>query len=114
MGRPRKELTEEQLIEVGALASCLNQEQIADYFGISRTTFWEMMKRDERVSEQYKKGRAKCIEEVATGLITEAKAGNMTAAIFFLKTQAGWRETEETTTEREPITINIVKPDGVD
>jgi len=113
-GRPKRELTEEELIEVGALAAVLTQEQIADYLGVSRTTFHEILKRDERVSEQYKKGKARAIATIAKNLINQAMSGNTTAAIFYLKTQAGWRETEDGSKEREPITINIVKPDGVD
>ncbi len=32
---------------------------------------------------------------VAQSLITKARAGNVTAMIFYLKTQGGWRETLE-------------------
>ena len=54
MGRKPKELTSEQKIQVEALAAYLTQEQIADYFSLSRTTFYEMMKRDEEISERRK------------------------------------------------------------
>lgn len=93
-GRPLVELTAEQKDEVKTLASVLNSEQMADYFGISRTTFYEIMKRDEEVSEQYKKGKAEAIESVAQNLILKARDGNLGAQIFFLKTQAGWKETQ--------------------
>ena len=83
-GRPPVELTREQKDEIKTLASVLNSEQIADYFGISRTTFYEIMKRDEEVSEQYKKGKAEAIESVAQNLILKARDGNLGAQIFFL------------------------------
>lgn len=111
MGRPKRELSEQEIIEVGALASVLNQEQIADYLGISRTTFHEIMKRDERVFVQYKKGKSKAIAGIASSLVSQARKGNVTAAIFYLKTQAGWRETKDDA-ETQPITINLVNPDG--
>jgi len=93
-GQPAKILTPEQVIEVGALASVLSQEQIADYFGIARNTFIAICERQPEVLEQYKKGKAKAIDEVAKGLIRQAKEGNTSAAMFYLKTQAGWRETQ--------------------
>ena len=39
MARPAIVLSPSQVQEVETLAALLNQEQIADYFGISRTTF---------------------------------------------------------------------------
>lgn len=92
-GRPPVKLSPEQVTEVGTLASVLSIEQIADYLGIGRTTFYEVMKRQPEVSEHYQKGKAKAIGNVARNLIVQANSGNTTAAIFYLKTQAGWKET---------------------
>lgn len=95
MPRPRKKLTAKQATEVESLAEVLTTEQIADYFGISRDTFYQIMKRQEDVSIHYKKGKAKIISEIAQNLITKARQGDLGAMIFFLKTQAGWREKTE-------------------
>lgn len=92
-GRPAIELTEAQVNQVAALSQYLSKEQIADYLGISRPTFDAIIERDDRVSLQYKKGKATAIANVAKGLVLQAMGGNMTAAIFYLKTQAGWKET---------------------
>lgn len=92
-GRPEIVLTDEQLVEISALAAVLSQQQIADYLGIGRTTFHEIMKRQEGVSEHYKKGRARAVAGIAQGLIKKALDGDTTSAIFYLKTQAGWKET---------------------
>lgn len=92
-GRPEKVLTEEQIIQVEALASVLTTEQIADYLGIGRTTFYSVMERQPEVAERYKRGRAKAVANISGNLIKQAQAGNITAAIFYLKTQAGWSET---------------------
>lgn len=89
-----KVLTEDEKAHVEALASVLTSEQIADYLGIARQTFYDIMERDPSVSVRYKKGRAKAVGNIAQNLIKKAQAGNMTAMIFYLKTQAGWSETQ--------------------
>ena len=93
MSRPFLELSEAQKAEVETLAAVLNAEQVADYFGIGRRTFYTMMQRDEEIAARYKKGKAKAIGAIAQGLINKPRSGDTTAMIFFLKTQAGWRET---------------------
>jgi predicted RNA binding protein with dsRBD fold (UPF0201 family) len=40
----------------------------------------------------YKKGRAKAIVDVAGSLLTKAREGDTASIIFYLKTQASWRE----------------------
>ena len=103
MARPRKKLTDEQVVELGALAAVLSQEQIADYFNISRKTFYEMIQRDTRVSTQYKRGRSQAIANIGGNLLSQAKAGNTAAAIFYLKTQAGWKETQVVQNENKDV-----------
>lgn len=95
MGRPRAwEPTEKEYEMVEKLAAVLTQDQLADLFGISASTFREYKRRDERLSVAYKKGRAQAISAVGTSLLKQARAGNITAMIFYLKTQAGWREVD--------------------
>ena len=93
MGRPPITLTETQCQEVETLAALLSQEQIADYFGIARNSFRAICNRDETVLAHYKRGKAKAIAHVANGLLQKARSGDTTSSIFYLKTQAGWRET---------------------
>ena len=95
MSRPFIALTDAQRAEVETLAAVLNAEQIADYLGFGRTTFFALLNRDEDLAERYKRGKARAIGAVAQSLVTKARAGNVTAMIFFLKTQGGWRETVE-------------------
>lgn len=94
-GQPQKTLTPEQVAEVSTLAAVLNQDQIADYFGISRPTFAAICERQPEVFLQYKKGKARAIGTVAKGLLQKAREGDTASAIFYLKTQAGWRETAQ-------------------
>lgn len=104
-------LRDEQISQVEALASVLSLEQVADYFGISKPTFYKIMERQPEVAERFKKGKAKAIVTIGKNLIEQAKDGNLTAIIFYLKTQAGWRETEqqdiEQQTKQRPTQINI-------
>jgi hypothetical protein len=107
-GRPRTELTPEQIREVETLAAVLNQQQIADYLGIPHRTFQAILERDDDVSASYKRGRARAIGSVSQSLLKSAREGNTTAQIFYLKTQAGWRETAADHAELPPLTINVV------
>ena len=93
-GRPIIKLSDSQKIEVKALAQYLSQEQIADYLGVTRKTFAAIIERDPEVFTHYKKGKATAVVSVAKGLVQKAIAGDTTAMIFFLKTQAGWKESQ--------------------
>ena len=109
MGRPPITLTPAQCREVETLAALLSQEQIADYFGIARNTFRAICARDEEVVAHYKRGKAKAIAHVANGLLQKARAGDTASSIFYLKTQAGWRETaaiEHSGPEGGPIELS--------
>lgn len=94
-GRPKKELNNEQLAQVEALSAFFTMDQIADYFGIVRNTFAAICERQPEVFARYKKGRANAIGAVAKSLIQQARDGNLTAQIFFLKTQGGWKENNQ-------------------
>jgi hypothetical protein len=106
-GRPSVEFTTEQIIELKALASVLNKSQVADYFGICENTLRAIEKRQPEVSEAYKKGRVNQIAGMGSNLIQLAKKGNVTANIFYLKTQAGWKESEPEVQEIPPINIIV-------
>jgi hypothetical protein len=110
-GRPPVVFTEEQVAQVEALAAVLSKGQMADYFGIGENTLRSVEERQPEVLEAYKRGRGKAIAGVAGNLISQARNGNTTAAIFYLKTQAGWRETDAPQNQ-QPITLNLVNPDA--
>jgi len=94
MGHLARVLSEAEKTEVETLAAVLSSEQIADYLGMGRRTFYDLMQRDDDIAARYKRGRARAVGAVAQSLIAKARAGNITAMIFFLKTQGGWRETD--------------------
>lgn len=95
MARPRKRLTKDQVAQVEALGAVLSQEQIAEYFGIAKGTWYAILKRQPEVLERYEKGKARAVGSVAQGLLKRAIAGDNVAAIFYLKTQARWTEKHE-------------------
>ena len=103
----RNVFDEEDIKEVERLASSLTVAQLADYFKIGLTTLYEVFKRQPLVAESYKKGKAKAVERIANVLQEHAingGPGNMTAAIFYLKTQARWSEAvPETKIEDETV-----------
>lgn len=118
MARPRKDLTDEQISQVRKLAAVLTMEQIADFLGISEQTLRRRFQDDSRVLEAFKKGKGEALAGVATNLIQQAREGNTAAAIFYLKTQGGWREKSEvdvTTNGKNivpEIVFRVVRPDA--
>ncbi len=101
MARPKKRLNKKQISEVETLASVLTTEQMADYFGIAKPTFFQILERQPIVNELYKRGRSKSILFAGNNLLKKVREGDTTSTIFFLKTQGGWREKESTN-----ITVN--------
>jgi len=74
-------------------ANGLTQEQIAAALGISESTLTKRKKENTDFADAIKRGKAKGIALVTNKLMESIKGGNMTGMIFFLKTQAGWKET---------------------
>ncbi len=85
-------LTDEQRSELKTLGAVLNQQQLADYFGFTKETLSQIFKRDQEALLMYKKGKSRAIADIAGSLISKARDGDTASAIFYLKTQAGWRE----------------------
>ncbi len=85
-------LTDEQRAELKTLGAVLNQQQLADYFGFTKETLSQIFKRDQEALLMYKKGKSRAIADIAGSLISKARDGDTASAIFYLKTQAGWRE----------------------
>jgi len=74
-------------------ANGLTQEQIAAALGISESTLHKRKQENTEFTAAIKRGKAKGIALVTNKLMESIKDGNMTGMIFFLKTQAGWKET---------------------
>jgi hypothetical protein len=96
---------EDMLKEVDQLADKLTVEQMANYFNIGKTTFYAVCKRQPELMERYKRGKSKRIQQVVSKLYEKIEDGDTACTIFYLKTQAGWKEQEVQTTELPAINI---------
>jgi len=102
MAKKKFEVTSEILNEIEELAgNGLTQQQIHNYYGISNGTWYSYVRENPEIAEAIKRGKSKVISEVAGLLVRLALEGNLTAAIFYLKTQAGWREVEKMESPKE-------------
>ena len=97
----------EDIKKVEKLAASHTLDQIAEYFGIGKTTFKNIRKRQIEVDVSYKKGKAREIEtfydhlkKKALGLTTKGDTGCL---IFYLKTQGRWSEAVPETKIEEEI-----------
>ena len=93
-GRPQIVFDDQKLDQIENLAAVFTMEQIADFYGISRTTLAAIMERQPEFSERYKKGRAAAIGKIAQSLVQKAASGDTACMMVYLKTQAGWKETQ--------------------
>lgn len=80
----------------------LTQEQIASLVGKSVDSL------TRHARKELDDGKAETIAKVAGNLVQKALKGDTASAIFYLKTQAGWRETSNVNlqTDRDVI-INM-------
>ena len=96
-------------------ANGLTQEQIAAALGISESTLHQRKRDSADFAAAIKRGKAKGIALVTNKLMESIKGGNMTGMIFFLKTQAGWKETnlhEVTGANGDPISLLLTQVQG--
>ena len=103
-GRPQFAPTKEQRLLVQVMtAAGFPQEQIAEQIGIDRVTLRKHFR------PEIKTGKASANAMVARSLFKKATGDgpqSVAAAIFWLKTQAGWKETtvnEHTGPNGEPL-----------
>ncbi len=115
--RKTKPKIEIDLDKVEVLASRgLSNEQIAYALGICERTLYNNKKESAEFADAIKRGKASGITKVANALMKKAIGGDTTAMIFFLKSQAQWRETNRTElTGADGNAIQaVVKNEGVD
>lgn len=82
----------------------ITQEEIGSILGIHRHTI------QKHLSEEFKRGKAKANAKVAKSLFTKAtQKDDVTAQIFWLKTQARWSERVEHVIEMPETVYQIMK-----
>lgn len=87
------ELTQELVDQAELLSGRgLTYLQIADYMGITERYLYKLCNQHEGLKKALKSGKAKAISLVSGKLIEQIKHGDVKAMIFYLRTQAGWRD----------------------
>ena len=87
MARKQHEPTEKTRSAVTALASVgTPQDSIAQFIGIDRKTL------TKHYRDELDKAEISANMKVAQSLFKQATTGNTTAAIFWLKARAGWKD----------------------
>jgi transcriptional regulator with XRE-family HTH domain len=89
-------MTDDDIRLVEQLAETLSRQQIADYFGMSHNTLARICKDQPEVLDALVRGKANAINRIAKSVVLAAEGGDMKAAAFYLRTQAGWVETNRT------------------
>jgi hypothetical protein len=110
-GRPPHLATADTRIKVYTLSTVgTRHEDIASVLGISHDTLVKYYK------EELDKGRIEANASVAETLFKQAKEGNTTAMIFWLKSRAKWKESTQHeisgNADGTPIEVKIVT--GID
>lgn len=107
-----------QLVEAIEKSDFGSKSEIADFLGCNVKTFNNYLKRYPDVAETYEYRKERQKDFVEGKLFSEIKKGNITAIIFYLKTQAkdrGYVERQEVTgAEGKALTIKWVDVEGAD
>ncbi len=87
------EITEQVIEEVKEMAgNGLTEQQIYRYFGIGHTHWSELKKKNRELRRAFYQGKSATIKFVAGCLMEKIRSGDLVAMMFYLKTQAHWRE----------------------
>lgn len=88
--------TKEGIARIFELAGRLTADDTAGYFGIFKNTFYKILERQSEAMEAFFKGKSHAINTVSEALyrkaIGDSDIGDTTAATFYLKAFAGWKD----------------------
>lgn len=91
----------------------LTDDEIAHNMGISRSTLYEWRKKFSDISDTLKEGKDYADYEIENALFNSAKAGNVTAMIFWLKNRRPykWREKIEEASNSDNENCVVIEDD---
>lgn len=94
---------------LGGLGLTLKDLRYYYGFGMNEGPWFNLLKKHPEVPNAWIEGRAKTVGWVAQQLMNKMKSGNVTAMIFYLKTQGHWIEkhTVEVTNPEKPDLIPL-------
>ncbi len=79
-------------VELEKLAGMLSNDQIAQFYGITRDGLQRRLRRTSELRVALDKGRARALTMVAGSLLRKVRDGDTASIIFYLKTRGGWSE----------------------
>lgn len=95
---PEWVITPEVIEKISEMAGIMTHQQMYHYFGVSKSTWYRRIAESPETLDIIKKGKPKKILKAANCLLDAMTRGGkeaVTAAIFYLKTQAGWSEKQK-------------------
>jgi hypothetical protein len=104
----KKVLTDEDREKIKRAAGLVSAEDVAAIWGMSKTTLYKYC------AKEIEEGKAGTRLFVAGKLLDAIKQGNIAAIIFYLKTQAGWREVSRIETVSEVTHKGVIREEPLD
>lgn len=92
-----------ELVQLHAMVGT-RQETIAEIIGIDPKTLRKYYR------NELDQSKAKANATIGGALFNKAKSGDTTAMIFWMKTQAGWRETQQIDHTTNGESLNAMSP----
>lgn len=109
IGNPPFEPTDEQRIQVRTLAKVVSQEMICRITGLKKDTLNRHFRHELDI------GKAEAVSTIGAALLQKAMAGNLTAMIFYLRTQGKWNtRVEHVGADGGPIRTYDLSPFSLD
>lgn len=105
-------LNDEDYENIEKWAAYCTQEQICDQLSFDRRTLQNIFDRDEKALSHYKKGKAEGARMVGSSLFKKAIGDDTTAAIFYAKTQMGWKEAKDENEKALNVNVTCDIPDN--
>jgi hypothetical protein len=103
-------VNEKFLKDVSVLAGYgLTQEQLRDYYEISKTQWFILKKKHKKLETVINQGKAQGVSYVSGKLMEQVRKGNLGAIIFYLKTQARWSEHSSLSIENDEKEKRVTK-----
>lgn len=108
-------VTPKMIEEVKRLSGLgLKRTDIAAYFGIAYSTLKKKATENLDLRIAFRQGKAEQTAEVAGELIQQIRDGNTTATVFYLKTQAGWKEPDNVVNQEEEDEDEKAPPENLE
>ena len=95
----KKKHDKRTLYKLRTLAGVLTDDQLAAMLGIKLAKFNKLRRKSAEYQHAIDIGRANTVKRIAGVVVQKALNGNLTAAMFYLRTKGGWSENAEEVSE---------------